>query len=319
MFFNNSKWWDNNKKMIKKGVQTSVDVSHVVTHHSTKSPQNRLTSQFGMGYGVFDSVWTFVIYRYMTISPYMKMILKKKKEEEEYMILYAFMWNFYIFKKYIKIYGKYQNIGVFPIEKYEFLTFLNFEKYFKTKKIYNKNITFYLGTTPEYLIFFWKTKLFNLLIQNNKYQNITFLPGSRCANWYFRKFNSSNKVKGKMRYFDFREIINWMFKNTLFTLDWLLESTFEIFISSNEVKGKMWYFDFRQLIHRMSKYHVFPLDSLLGWSFEIFHFKQPSQGKNTIFWFSTINSTNIKISCFSLGSVAWMKFSIFSFQATKPR
>ena len=44
------------KKIIKNNVQTSVDVSHVVTHHSTKSPQNRLTSQFGMGYGVFDSV-----------------------------------------------------------------------------------------------------------------------------------------------------------------------------------------------------------------------------------------------------------------------
>ena len=41
-------------------LQTSVDVSHVVTHHSTKSPQSRLTSQFGMGYGAFDSVWTFV-------------------------------------------------------------------------------------------------------------------------------------------------------------------------------------------------------------------------------------------------------------------
>ena len=37
-------------------VQTSVDVSHVVTHHSTKSPQLRLTSQFGMGYGAFGVV-----------------------------------------------------------------------------------------------------------------------------------------------------------------------------------------------------------------------------------------------------------------------
>ena len=40
-------------------LQTSVDVSHVVTHHSTKSPQLRLTSQFGMGYGAFGVVWTF--------------------------------------------------------------------------------------------------------------------------------------------------------------------------------------------------------------------------------------------------------------------
>jgi len=40
----------------KKGLQTSVDVSHVVTHHSTKSPQPRLTSQFGMGYGAFGVV-----------------------------------------------------------------------------------------------------------------------------------------------------------------------------------------------------------------------------------------------------------------------
>ena len=183
------------------------------------------------------------------------------------MILYTFMWNFYIFKKYIKIYWKYQNIDVTPIEKYEFLTFLNFEKYFKTKKIYIKNITFYLGTTPEYLIFFWEKKLFNLLIQNNKYQNITFLPGIRCLNWYFRKFNSSNETKGKTWYFDFREIINWMFKNTLFTLDSLLESTFEIFISSNQVKVKTWYFDFRQLIQQISKNDVFTLDWLLGWTF----------------------------------------------------
>ncbi len=43
-------------------VQTSVDVSHVVTHHSTKSPQWRLTSQFGMGYGAFVMIWTFVEY-----------------------------------------------------------------------------------------------------------------------------------------------------------------------------------------------------------------------------------------------------------------
>ena len=53
----------------KRNLQTSVDVSHVVTHHSTKSPQNRLTSQFGMGYGAFVSVWTFVINRIYAISP----------------------------------------------------------------------------------------------------------------------------------------------------------------------------------------------------------------------------------------------------------
>jgi len=43
-------------------LQASVDVSHVVTHHSTQSPQRRLTSQFGMGYGAFVVVWTLVIY-----------------------------------------------------------------------------------------------------------------------------------------------------------------------------------------------------------------------------------------------------------------
>lgn len=48
------------KRNKKEKIQTSVDVSHVVTHHSTKSPQPRLTSQFGMGYGAFEVVWTFV-------------------------------------------------------------------------------------------------------------------------------------------------------------------------------------------------------------------------------------------------------------------
>ena len=72
------------KKIIKKILlQTSVDVSHVVTHHSTKSPQNRLTSQFGMGYGVFDSVWTFVIYRYISKSPYYFEILLIKKNKKK--------------------------------------------------------------------------------------------------------------------------------------------------------------------------------------------------------------------------------------------
>ena len=49
----------NAKKAPKKKLQTSLDVSHVVTHHSTKSAQLRLTSQFGMGYGAFGVVWTF--------------------------------------------------------------------------------------------------------------------------------------------------------------------------------------------------------------------------------------------------------------------
>ena len=47
---------DSNTGQQTKKIQTSVDVSHVVTHHSTKSPQLRLTSQFGMGYGAFGVV-----------------------------------------------------------------------------------------------------------------------------------------------------------------------------------------------------------------------------------------------------------------------
>ena len=44
----------------KDRLQTSACVSLLVSHESTKQPQPRLTSQFGMGYGAFEVVWTFV-------------------------------------------------------------------------------------------------------------------------------------------------------------------------------------------------------------------------------------------------------------------
>lgn len=41
-------------------LQTSARVSLLVSNESTQRPQPRLTSQFGMGYGAFEVVWTFV-------------------------------------------------------------------------------------------------------------------------------------------------------------------------------------------------------------------------------------------------------------------
>ena len=40
----------------KDRLQTSACVSLLVSHESTKQPQPRLTSQFGMGYGAFEVV-----------------------------------------------------------------------------------------------------------------------------------------------------------------------------------------------------------------------------------------------------------------------